>query len=183
LAAKGLPIARPIIETMVFAVVVIVVMLSDRRVPILVILLGLAATLASLPLGPEFPAAATSVLRRGGNILTFLALTWVVSHSVYAPGRITIRRLQGAVVLYLNVATIFAWAFSMIWELSPVAFARLPAATGDQGELATMLYFSLTTLTRPGTVTSCRSTHLPAASPIWSLFSGSSASPSPSPAL
>jgi hydrogenase/urease accessory protein HupE len=108
LATKGLPIARPIIETMVFAVVVIVVMLSDRRVPILVILLGLAATLASLPLGPEFPAAATSVLRRGGNILTFLALTWVVSHSVYAPGRITIRRLQGAVVLYLNVATIFA---------------------------------------------------------------------------
>jgi hypothetical protein len=31
LAARGLPVARPIIETMVFAVVVIAVMLSHRR--------------------------------------------------------------------------------------------------------------------------------------------------------
>jgi len=38
LAAKGLPIARPIIETMVLAVVVIVVMLSHRRGAIAAIL-------------------------------------------------------------------------------------------------------------------------------------------------
>ena len=150
MAAKELPIARPIIETMVLAVVVIVVMLSHSRGAIVAILLGLAATLASLPFGPEFPPVATSVLRRGGNILTFSALTWVVSHAVYAPGCITVRRLQGAVVLYLNVATIFASAFSLIWEVSPAAFANLPVATGDPGELATMLYFSLTTLTTTG---------------------------------
>ena len=38
LAAKSLPIARPIIETMVLAVVVIVVMLSHRRGAIAAIL-------------------------------------------------------------------------------------------------------------------------------------------------
>jgi hypothetical protein len=48
LAAKGLPMARPIIETMVMAVVAIVVMLSHSRAAIVVIALGLAANLASV---------------------------------------------------------------------------------------------------------------------------------------
>ena len=151
LAAKGLPIARPIIETMVLAVVVIVVMLSHRRGAIAVILLGLAATLASRLFGPEWwPPVATSVLRYGGNILNFSALTWVVSHAVYAPGRITLHRLQGAGVVYLNLGIIFASAFSLIWDLSPAGFAHLPPPTGGPAELATMLYFSLTTLTTTG---------------------------------
>jgi voltage-gated potassium channel Kch len=151
LAAKGLPIARPIVETMVLAVVVIVVMLSHRRGAIAVILLGLAATLASRLFGPEWwPPGATSVLRYGGNILNFSALTWVVSHAVYAPGRITLHRLQGAVVVYLNLGIIFASAFSLIWDLSPAGFAHLPPQTGGPAELATMLYFSLTTLTTTG---------------------------------
>jgi len=150
LAAKGLPIARPIIETMVLAVVVIVVMLSHRPGAIGAILPGLAAMLASILLGSEWSPAVVSVLRHGGNILTFSALTWVLSHVVYAPGRITFHRLQGAGVLYLNLATIFASAFSLIWELNPAAFANLAPPTGGPGELATILYFSLTTLTTTG---------------------------------
>ena len=93
---------------------------------------------------------AASMLRHGGNILTFSALTWVVAHAVYAPGRITSHRLQGAVVVYLNLATIFASAFSLIWDLSPAGFSNLAAPTGGPGELATMLYFNLTTLTTTG---------------------------------
>jgi hypothetical protein len=106
LAAKGLLITEPIIQTMVSAVVVIVVMLSHRRGAIVLILLGVAADLASLSPGSEWSPVAASVLRRGGSILTFLALTWVVSHAVYAPGRITFHRLQGAAVVYLNFAII-----------------------------------------------------------------------------
>ena len=130
--------------------VVIVGMLSHRRGAIAAIVLGLAAILVAVSLGSEWPPAVASVLRRGGNILTFLALSWVVSHAVYAPGRITFHRLQGAAVLYLNAAIIFAAAFTLIWELSPAAFTSPPATTGDLGELATMLYFSLTTLTTTG---------------------------------
>jgi len=150
MAARGLPIARTVGETLVLAVVVIVVTLSHRRGAIVAIVLGLAATLASLWFGTRWSPVVESVLRRGGSILTFSALTWVVSHAVYAPGRITLRRLQGAAVVYLNLATIFASAFSLIWELRPGAFANLPPATGGPGELATMLYFSLTTLTTTG---------------------------------
>jgi hypothetical protein len=90
------------------------------------------------------------VLGRGGNILMFSALTWVLSHAVYAPGRITFHRLQGAAVLYLNFATIFAAAFSLIRMLNPAAFSNFTVLTGSPGELAGMLYFSLTTLTTTG---------------------------------
>ena len=94
LAAQGLSIARPVVETLVLAVLIIVVMLSHRRGAIVAILLGLAADLASLSFGAEWPPIVASVLRRGGNALTFAALTWVVAHAVYAPGRITFHRLQ-----------------------------------------------------------------------------------------
>jgi polyphosphate kinase 2 len=150
LAAKGAPIARPIIETMVLAVVVIVGLLSHRRIAIAAILLGLAATLTSRSVGSAWPPIAAGLFHRGGDILTFAALTWVVSDAVYAPGRITLHRLQGAAVLYLNAAIMFGAAFSLILGLNPDAFAIPPATAGDLGELATMLYFSLTTLTTTG---------------------------------
>jgi voltage-gated potassium channel Kch len=150
LAAKGVLLAKPITETMVLAVVMIVGMLSHRRGAIAAILLGLAAMLVAVSLGSKSPPPIASTLRRGGDILTFLALSWVVSHAVYAPGRITFHRLQGAAVLYLNAAIIFAAAFTLIWELSPAAFSSPTTATGDLGEFATMLYFSLATLTTTG---------------------------------
>jgi len=75
LAARGLEIARPIGETLVLAVLMIVVLLSQRPGAIGAILLGLAATLASLAFRPEWSPVAASVCRRGGNMLTFSALT------------------------------------------------------------------------------------------------------------
>jgi len=150
LAAKGLPIARTIADTLVLAVLLVIVMLSHKWGAIILIVLGLAAIAASFLLRREWSPVSTIVLRRGGDIIAFSALTWVVAHAVYAPGRITSRRLQGAVVLYLSLATIFASAFGLIWELNPRAFVNLLAPAGGPREVASMLYFSLTTLTTTG---------------------------------
>jgi Ion channel len=87
---------------------------------------------------------------RGAQGATADGLLLVVLHAVYAPGHITSHRLRGAVVLYLNVAVICASAFSLIWALNPTALATLAAPTGGPDEFATMLYFSLTTLTTTG---------------------------------
>lgn len=149
LAAKGVPFAWAVGETLVLAMVVIVVLLSHRRGALLVILLGAVGTLAGLAPAPDW-AGATLVLGRGGNILMFGALTWVVAHSVYAPGRITSHRLQGAVVVYLNIATIFASAYRLIWEFVPGAFAGVAPPVRGPSEIAAMLYFSFTTLTTTG---------------------------------
>ena len=150
LAAKGLLMARAVTDALVLAVLVVVVMLSQRWGAIILILLGLAVTVASFPLGGDWSPISATMLRRGGEILSFSALTWVIAHAVYAPGRITFHRLQGAVVIYLSLATIFASAYSLIWELSPGAFANLAAHMGSLEEVATMLYFSLATLTTTG---------------------------------
>src|SRR3984893_1806987 len=74
LAAKGLPDARVIGETLVLAVVLIVVVLSHRRGAIVMILIGLGATLASFFFDNELSPVAASILGRGGNILNFVAL-------------------------------------------------------------------------------------------------------------
>jgi hypothetical protein len=153
LAAKGLPMARTVADALVLAVLVIVVMLSHKWGAIVVILLGLAATAASfLWTGEWLPVSGTiaTIARHAGEILAFSALIWVVAHAVYAPGRITLHRLQGAMVIYLNLAVIFAAAYGLIWELIPDSFANIAVPTLDPREVGTMLYFSLTTLTTTG---------------------------------
>ena len=150
LAAKGLPIARAVADTLVLSVLVIVVMLSHRWDAIIMILIGLAALAVSFLPSRYWSPISIAVLRRGGGILAFSTLTWVVAHAVYAPGRITFHRLQGAVVIYLSLATIFASIFGLIWELNPSAFINLLTPAGDPEEVATMLYFSFTTLTTTG---------------------------------
>jgi len=150
LAAKGLPTAQVVSTTLVLAVIAIVVMLSLRWTAIILILLGLGAIFASFVISAEASPISVIMLRRGGDILTFSSLTWVVGHAVYAPGRITLRRLQGAVVMYLNFASIFAAAYGLIWELSPGAFANLVVQGGGPEETGSMLYFSFTTLTTTG---------------------------------
>lgn len=150
LAAKGLPTAQLVADTLVLAVIAIVVMLSLRWSAIILILPGLAAVIGSYVVSAEASPTSVIMLRRGGDILMFSALTWVVAHAVYAPGRITFRRLQGAIVMYLNFASIFAAAYGLIWELSPGAFANLVVQGGGPEEIGSMLYFSFTTLTTTG---------------------------------
>jgi hypothetical protein len=150
LAANGLLVARTIAETMLITVLVIVVLLSQQLGATLVILLGLTAVAASLLLSRGWSPLLSIALHRGGDVLTFAALTWVVGRAVYAPGRITSHRLQGAIVIYLNLATIFAGVYSLIWELNPGAFVNLVVPSGGPKEVAIMLYFSLTSLTTTG---------------------------------
>jgi hypothetical protein len=150
LAAKGLPAAQVVADTLVLAVLIIVVLLSQKWGAIFLILVGLAATAASYLPSEGWSSISIAMFRRGGHILVFSALTWVVAHAVYAPGRITFHRLQGAIVLYLSLATIFGAAFGLIWELNPNAFANLVAPAGGPEEVVNMLYFSLTTLTTTG---------------------------------
>jgi len=150
LTAKGLPMAQVVSNTLLFAVLVTVVVLSHRWGVVILILLGLAGITVAYLFGAHWSPAVAAVLHRGGDILAFAGLSWVVGHAVYAPGRITAQRLQGAVVLYLNFATIFASAFGLIWELSPGAFANLSAHMAVPEEVTTMLYFSLTTLSTTG---------------------------------
>jgi hypothetical protein len=150
LEASGVLIVEPVGWSLLLFVLSLVVVLSHRGIAIALIALGLAATAASIAFGQDWAPLVATLLNRGGIILVFLALTWVVAHAVYAPGRITSHRLQGAAIVYLSLAIIFATVFSLVWELIPGAFAHLPPEARGPHEFATMLYFSFATLTTAG---------------------------------
>jgi hypothetical protein len=150
LVAQGLPVAQEVGEALLLVAALIVVLLSRSRAAIMIFLLGIAAAVAGFLSTPELSRVTATLLTRGGGILAILALAWVVMHAVYAPGRITPQRIQGAFVLYLVIAELFTRAYCLIWELSPAAFAHLPAPTGGPSDTTTMLYFSLITLTTIG---------------------------------
>jgi len=81
------------------------------------------------------------------------AVTAIVARHVFGPGRVTAHRVQGAILLYLNVASLFAIAYGLMaahapGSIAPTAGGGLPAVAGAR--LATLTYFSLTTLTTTG---------------------------------
>ncbi len=70
-----------------------------------------------------------------------LALIWVVTRAVFAPGRVTYHRVMGAILLYLAIGWTFAGLFTLVGLLAPDAFTGM--TVGDSPALAsTMAYFS-----------------------------------------
>ncbi len=99
--------------------------------------------------GPAGVFELVSVIAFAFNAL----VTAVVARHVFAAGRVTVHRVQGAVLLYLNVAALFAIAYSGLDTFAPGAIAPsgggvLPSSLG--AKIAALTYFSLTTITTTG---------------------------------
>lgn len=149
LAAKGFPLAETVANVLTWAMVVIIILLSERWGAIISIGLALSLVLATLWLRADLLPISAVTISHTGSVLGFSALTWVIIRAVFAPGRITAQRVQGAIVIYLNLAMIFASIYRVIGELNPAAFTNAtgPGRSGDPGS---MVYFSLVTLTTTG---------------------------------
>jgi voltage-gated potassium channel Kch len=96
------------------------------------------------------PSVMTVWLGHLAVIAAVLGISVVIVRAVFAPGRITHHRIEGAVILYLNIALIFTSVFRLIQELNPDAFSRMPPHQIEAAAASTMLYFSFTTLTSTG---------------------------------
>jgi hypothetical protein len=84
-------------------------------------------------------------------VITFaLGISLVIVRAVFAPGPITHHRIEGAIILYLNIALIFTSVFRLMQELNPDAFAHIPVHQAEAVSATTMLYFSFTVLTSTG---------------------------------
>jgi hypothetical protein len=155
LAAMGVFVPRILVDVLLAAVIAVVLLISTSRGAIALAVASIAMTVGADVLRLTSNSVLNEWVGHGGTILGFSTLSWVVSRAVFAGGRVTVHRVQGAIVLYLNFAMIFTSAYRLILELSPGAFKGLPtdigaAASSEQGVLATMLYFSFTTLTSTG---------------------------------
>ena len=96
------------------------------------------------------PSLVTVWLGHMAVIMAVIAISLVIGKAVFAPGRITHHRIEGAVILYLNIALAFTSIFRMISELDPGAFADFAGQQREAAAVSGMLYFSFTTLTATG---------------------------------
>jgi hypothetical protein len=146
------------VSHLTFALVCVSVLTRHRGMQ--AILLG---ALALLALGPVAGGWSTEVLglsaNAGHEIIAATAfafnaaVTVIVARHVFAPGRVTGHRVQGAVLLYLNAASLFAIAYGVLsaalpGSISVVSGGGVPLSGGAQ--TAAMTYFSLTTITTTG---------------------------------
>jgi hypothetical protein len=135
-----------------FIVLVLTILVATWHSQIAAIVVIIAVILS--PVGTllwrEHPSPLTEWLSSSGRLLAISALSFVIARTVFGPGRITMHRVQGAVVLYLNFALMFSTVYRLIYVLTPDAFANLPHSGSEYGSGAALLYFSFSTLTTVG---------------------------------
>ncbi|HET9869930.1 MAG TPA: hypothetical protein VFR02_05480, partial [bacterium] len=74
-----------------------------------------------------------------------LTVTVIIGGSVFGVGRVTQHHIQGAIVVYLNIALIFVTIYAGLADLIPHFFSHL--SDDPQAQFDQLLYFSLGSLT------------------------------------
>ncbi|MDB4900235.1 MAG: hypothetical protein JWN53_2043 [Gemmatimonadetes bacterium] len=146
------------IGNLVFAALCAVT-LTTRRALQTALIAGLLAVVATprllvgvgvrLGVGPEATHISIALLAFAFNVL----VTALVAKRIFGPGQVTVHRVQGAVLMYLNVAALFAIAYNLL-ELHSAG--AIKSSTGGDIALAPgarldeLWYFSLSTITTTG---------------------------------
>jgi hypothetical protein len=95
------------------------------------------------------PSTIDIALLASGWIIVAATLGTVVARDVFAPGRVTVHRIVGAVALYLLIGVIFAGLYAILGIAVPNAFSGL-VLTDNPALASNVVYFSFVTLTSVG---------------------------------
>ena len=140
-----------ILSTMfIILVLTILVATWHSRIAAAVVLVAIVLSSVGTLLWREHPSPLTEWLSAGGRLLAIVALSVVIARTVFGPGRVTMHRVQGAIVLYLNFALFFFIIYRLMEVLVSGSFSNLPHSGSEFGSGAALLYFSFTTLTTLG---------------------------------
>jgi hypothetical protein len=150
LAALDYAVPRRSVELLVLAYVSLVVMIARRRTTAAVAIGGSACGLASTTWGLVDSPGALAFLMDIGSLIGIVFSGGIVARALFAPGPVTIHRVVGAVVLYLNAALGFSMAYRLIRDVVPDAFAGASIEASNLQSMVGMIYFSFVTLTSTG---------------------------------
>jgi hypothetical protein len=149
---SGMGVIPRLVVPLMFVLLVIAILVVTSRSHVAAGFVVIAVVLS--PFGAfvreELPSLLTEWLSAGGRLLALAALSWVIARAVFGPGHVTLHRVQGAVVLYLNFALFFFVLYRLVDTLASHAFKGLPQPGAEHGSGAALLYFSFTTLTTAG---------------------------------
>jgi hypothetical protein len=123
---------------------------STRWIVIAVLIIGIGLTVAAHGLRAASAQSNLDLfLDAFAWIIIDLVLIAVVAGAVFAPGRITFHRVNGAVLLYLTIGLTFVGLYTLVGLSASHAFAALEMSH-DRGLVSSVIYFSFVTLTSVG---------------------------------
>jgi hypothetical protein len=144
-----LPAFVPPAMYLLFVLATLVVTSRSRVAAGLVLISVILSTIGTI-VHADYPSVFTEWLSAGGRMLAIGVLSAVIAKAVFGPGRVTVHRIQGAVVLYFNFALFFFTVYQLLNALVADAFTGLPPTGTEHGSGAALLYFSFGTLTTAG---------------------------------
>lgn len=150
LAGMGLMPAFVLPAMFILLVLATLVVTSRSHLAVFVVLIAVALSPLGTFVHAEHPSVLTEWLSAGARLLAIAALSVVIAKAVFGPGHVTLHRIQGAIVLYLNFALFFFTLYRGLDTLIANAFAGLPQSGAEYGSGAALLYFSFTALTTTG---------------------------------
>jgi hypothetical protein len=115
-----------------------------------IVLISVILSTVGIIIHSDYPSVFTEWLSAGGRLVAISALSVVIAKAVFGPGRVTIHRVQGAIVLYFNFGLFFFTLYQLVNVLVANAFSGLPPTGAEHGSGAALLYFSFSTLTTAG---------------------------------
>jgi Ion channel len=91
-------------------------------------------------------SALTDWLDAGGRHTAICAVSWVIVKTLFEPGPVTLRRIEAAIVVYLNIGLFFFTAYRFALRLAPDAFSGAIAGPDQSRSAIDLMYFSLAAL-------------------------------------
>jgi hypothetical protein len=132
----------------VLAATAIFVVTNGRMARLAIAGTFVASVLLTTALAQAFSGHAAQIWSIAMTTAFEVAVAWSVTRVVFGPGRVTLYRIQGGVVLYLSIGLIFSNLYRLAAISLHAPFSGLVAQ--NQPELGALLYFSFTTLTTLG---------------------------------
>jgi hypothetical protein len=136
--------------TFAILVLTILVVTWHSHTATAVVLIAVVLSVIGSSLWRADPTPLTEWLSAGGRLLALVALSFVIARVVFRGGRVSFHRVQGAILLYLNLALMFFIFYRLLSITVPDSFANLPNNGNEFRSGATLLYFSFTTITTLG---------------------------------
>ena len=131
----GMGVLPQILMPIAFAVFVLAILVVTSRSYAVSALVLIAVVLS--PAGAfvraDYLSPFTECLSAAGRMLALAALSLVIARAVFGAGRVTMHRVQGAIVLYLNFALFFFVLYRLLEVLLPNPFVGLPPAGSEHG--------------------------------------------------
>jgi hypothetical protein len=143
---------------LIFAAISVTVLTRHRAIQG-ALLAGLTLLAASSILGPQLALLLGSGRMIQHEAIAFTAfgfnglVTLLVARHVFGPGRVTVHRVRGAILIYLNVATLFGILYGALETYIPGSIATtVGSAVPDKpgARTAALTYYSLATITTAG---------------------------------